>query len=147
MDTFSWISEQSNRFTELRRRLIEADPEIDERTLADTLEGATNFKDAIACIIRSALNDESLADALAVRLAQMRERLDRIETTADRKRQVALAAMEQADIDKLLEPDFTVSVRTAPPAVVITNEHTIPEEFWIAQPAKLDKRAILDALR
>src|SRR5215213_3911323 len=141
------LTAEANRFTELRRRLIEADPEIDERTLADTLEGATNLKEAIGCVIRSALNDESLAEALAVRLAQMRERLDRIETTADRKRQVALAAMEQADIDKLLEPDFTVSVRTAPPAVVITNEQTIPEEFWIAQPAKLDKRAILDALR
>src|SRR5829696_2227713 len=100
MGLISVTDAELNRFTELRRRLIEADPEIDERTLADTLEGATNLKEAIGGIIRSALNDESLAEALGVRLVQMRERLDRIETTADRKRQVALAAMEEADIDK-----------------------------------------------
>ena len=33
------VSSEFNRFTELRRRLIEADPEIDESTLLDTLEG------------------------------------------------------------------------------------------------------------
>lgn len=99
------------RFTELRRRLLEADPEIDERTLADTLEGATNLREAIACVVRSALDDEALANGLKLRLENMGERLERIETTAAKKRQVALAAMEEADIEKILEPDFTVSIR------------------------------------
>ncbi len=34
--------------------------------------------------------------------------MDRIGATAVRKRQVALAAMEEAGIDKILEPDFKV---------------------------------------
>ena len=101
------------RFTELRRRLIEADPDLDERTLFDTLEGATNLKEAIGCVVRSALDDEALVDGLKLRLDNMKERLDRIEATAAKKRQVALAAMEEADIDKILEPDFTVSLRAA----------------------------------
>ena len=48
------------RFAELRRRLIEADPQIDETTLLDTLEGATNLHEAIGEVIRAALEDEAL---------------------------------------------------------------------------------------
>ena len=142
-----FVSNEFNRFTELRRRLLEADPEIDERTLFDTLEGATNLKEAIACVVRSALDDEALADGLKLRLENMKERLERIEATAVKKRLVALAAMEDADIEKILEPDFTVSIRAAPPSVIITSEPDIPEEFWVPQPPKLDKRRILEVLK
>ena len=141
------IEVEVNRFAELRRRLVEADPDIDERTLADTLEGATSLKEAIGRIIRSALEDEHLAEALKSRLEQMRERLARIEATAENKRQVALAAMEEADLEKILEPDFTVSLRAAPPGVVIVNAQDIPEWFWIPQSPKLDKRRILETLK
>jgi hypothetical protein len=136
-----------NRFTELRRRLIGADPDIDERTLFDTVEGATNLKEAIGCVIRSALDDDALAQGLRQRLEEMKGRLERIESTAEKKRQVALAAMEEADIVKILEPDFTASIRPVPPSLVVTNEPDIPEQFWVPQPPKLDRRAVLEALK
>jgi hypothetical protein len=141
------LDAEITRFTELRRRLIEADPEIDERTLFDTLEGSTNLKEAIGEVIRSALDDEALAAGLRLRLERMNERLKRIEETTAKKRQIALSVMEEADIDKLLEPDFTVCIRPAPPSVVITSEADIPEQFWLPQPSKLDRRAILEALK
>jgi hypothetical protein len=144
---FQQVDVEITRFAELRRRLLEADPDIDERTLFDTLEGATNLKEAIGAVIRSALDDESLAGALKTRMNEMHERLKRIEETAEKKRQLALAAMEEADIEKILEPDFTVSLRAVSPGVVITSEQGIPEWFWIPQPAKLDKRALLEALK
>jgi hypothetical protein len=147
MDDPYQIDSELSRFIELRRRLQEADPEIDERTLSDSLEGATNLKEAIAWAIRSALDDEALANGLKLRLEAMRERLARIEATATKKREVALAAMEEADIRNLLEPDFTASVRVAPSSVIITSEDVIPEEFWVPQPPKLDKRRILEALK
>ncbi len=135
------------RFTELRRRLIEADPEIDETTLLDTLEGATNLHEALGEVIRSALDDEALADSLKFRLEAMRGRLERIETSSAKKREVALVIMEEAGIEKILEPDFTISVRVQPPGLLVTNEADIPEWFWIPQPAKLDRRKILDTLK
>jgi hypothetical protein len=136
-----------NRYTELRRRLLEADPEIDNRTLADTLEGATDLREVIASVIRSALDDDALAKALEDRVVQMKARLTRLEATAEKKREFALAAMEEADIEKILEPDFTVSIRAVAPGVVVTNQAVIPEWFWIPQPAKLDKRLLLETLR
>ena len=72
------LSIEFNRCTELRRRLIEADPEIDETTLLDTLEGATNLHEAIGEVVRSALDDETLADGLKLRLEAMRGRLEKI---------------------------------------------------------------------
>jgi hypothetical protein len=136
-----------NRFSELRRRLIEADPEIDERTLVDTLEGATNLRDAIAEVIRSALTDEALASGLRARLDNMKARLARFEHTAELKRKAALEAMESADLLQLVEPDFTVSLRTLPPSVVIISETEIPDAYLVPQPSKLDRRAIHDALQ
>ena len=114
MGTFA-IETEFTRFSELRRRLIEADPEIDETTLLDTLEGATNLHEAIGEVVRAALDEEALADGLKGRLDDMRLRLERIETASAKKRQVALDVMEEAGIEKILAPDFTVSLRTAPP--------------------------------
>lgn len=140
------INEHS-RYAELRRRLIEADPEIDETTLLDTLEGATNLQEAIGEVIRAALEEEALADSLRSRMASMRERLERIEASSARKRDVAQAVMEDAGIEKILEPDFTVSLRVSPPAVAVVNEAEIPEPYWIPQPPKLDRKGILDTLK
>ena len=133
-------------FTELRRRLAELHPDLDQQTLNDTLEGATNFKEALASLIRSALEDECLANALRDRMTDMRTRLSRHEARAASKRQVVVENMEAADIRKLTEPDFTASTRVGPPSVVIDNEHELPIDYLLPQPPKPDKRAILDAL-
>lgn len=141
------LAREFTRFTELRRRLIEADPEIDETTLLDTLEGATNLSEAIGEVLRAALEEEALADSLRARMGVMKERLERIEGASARKRDVAQAVMEDAGIEKILEPDFTVSLRVSPPGVAVVNEAEIPDPFWIPQPPKLDRKGILDALK
>jgi hypothetical protein len=140
------LAHEVSRFAELRRRLVEADPEIDEKTLFDTLEGATNLHEAIAAVIRSALDDEALAKALRTRIEEMRQRLSRIESTAEAKREAALNAMERADMIKLTAPDFTASIRINPPSLLITSEAEIPQDFWVPQPPKLNKKGLLDAI-
>ena len=141
------LVQEHGRYAELRRRLLEADPEIDDTTLLDTLEGATNLNEAIGEVIRAALEEEALADSLRDRMGAMRERLERIETACAKKRDVAQAVMEDAGIEKILEPDFTVSLRVSPPGVALVNEAEIPEPYWIPQPPKLDRKGILDALK
>jgi len=135
------------RFEHLRRHLIETYPDIDDETLFDTLEGATNLNDAVSAIIRSALDDESLAEALKARVDGMRERLSRIQHTASQKRRAALEAMEQVDLKKIVEPDFTISVRLSSPSVVVTCDDEIPDAYKVPQPPNLDRRKILDALK
>ena len=62
------VLRESINYEDLRRRLLDASPDLDERTLLDTLEVATNLQEAIAAVIRSALDDEALAKALRSRI-------------------------------------------------------------------------------
>jgi hypothetical protein len=141
------VPAELTRFTALRRQIIEAIPDIDDETLADTLEGATNLHEAIGALVRSALDDEDMVSALRVRLEAYKQRLDRLGQRIKTKRTLAQTAMEDAGIDKIMEADFTLSLRNAPPSVVITDEAAIPEWLWIPQKPKLDKRGLLDALK
>jgi hypothetical protein len=140
------VLRESINYEDLRRRLLDASPDLDERTLLDTLEGATNLQEAVAAVIRSALDDEAMAKALRSRIDDMRQRLSRIESIAEAKREAALNAMERADMIKLMAPDLTVSIRINPPSLVVTSEAEIPQEFWVPQPPKLNKKGLLDAI-
>ncbi len=137
---------ERTRFTEIRRRLVELHPDLDDQTLNDTLERATNFKEAISSLIRSALDDECLAAALKDRISDMRARLARIEAAAASKRQVVVENMEATELRRLIQPDFTASTRVGPPSVVIENEQELPIDYLLPQPPKPDKRGILEAL-
>ena len=130
----------------LREQLQAEYREADEETLQDTLEGLSSLPDALAAFVRSYLDDLAVVAALGIRIAQMQERMHRIEHRADRKRMTVSSVMERADIKKLAEPDFTASLRAVPPSLLVNDEAQIPEGFWKPQPPKLDKRAVIAAL-
>jgi hypothetical protein len=131
----------------LRERLIAEFPDTDEVTLRDTLEGLSSLPEVLAALLRSYLDDLTLAAALGMRIEQMQERLSRIEHRADKKREWAVRAMEQAHLKRLAEPDFTASLRTVPPSLVVTDEGQIPINFWKPQPPKLDRQGLSTALK
>ena len=131
---------------QLRERLAAAFPDADEDTLRDTLEGLSNLPEMITAVVRSELEDKALAKGLKGRISEMEERLGRFGERADKKREMARESMERADIQKITEPDFTVSLRSVQPPLVIVEEKEIPEEFWRPQPAKLDRQKLRLAL-
>ena len=135
------------RYETTKNRLLTVWPEIDCETLTDTLEGITDLHEMIAAVIRSALVDEALHAGLRFRLDDMKERLSRLELRASKKRQLALEAMTEAGLSKLEQPDFTASARAGSPALVVIAEDRIPEAYWLPQPPKLDRQAILGELK
>lgn len=130
-----------------RQRLLEAYPEEDLEDLSDTLEGLTNLNEMIAAVIRSALLDEALRDGLKQHITALKERLARFDRRATKKRQLALEAMAGAGLRKLQQPDFTASRRTSQPGLLVQDEAAVPTPYWIPQPPKLDRQALLDDLR
>lgn len=131
----------------IRERLKADFPEIDEETLADTLEGETDLNKMLAEIIRSLLDDVSMVAAMKARISDMQERVERINDRARKKRDLVGSVMERADIKKLSEPDMTVSLRVSPPALIITDETIIPDTWWKPQQPKLDKSGITSAIK
>ena len=131
----------------LRQRLIEAFPRIDDETLHDTLEGITTLEDLIAETIRSALIDASFCKGLDQRLGDLKERASRLEHRATKKRQWALEAMSEAGLKKLEQGDFTASVRSGVPGLIVEAESEIPPEYWLPQPPRLARQKVLTALK
>lgn len=130
-----------------RKNLLMELPDLDEETLADTLEGLTDLREMLAELIRSALDDEALVTGLSTRLSDLKSRMERLEIRAKRKRQLALRVMSDAVIPKLTVADFTASLKQGPPTVAVEAEDRIPAAYWRPQPPKLDKQGILAALK
>jgi len=131
----------------VRNSLLADIPDLDSQTLRDTLEGISDLKELISALIRSVLEDEALTDGLSARIQEMKSRLDRLETRARKKRDLALRAMSEGDLPKIVEPDFTASLRVGIATLDIIAEDAIPEAFWKPQPAKLDRAGLIAALK
>ena len=131
----------------LRVQLGEQFPDVDEETLADTVEGMTDLAEMLAAVVRSQLDDLALVSALRARAADMQQRLLRIEQRASKKKELLTSVMERAGLKRLTEPDFTVSLRQTQPPLILVDENEIPSEFWKPQPPKLDRQGLISALR
>jgi Siphovirus Gp157 len=109
-------------YRSIRERVRAEDNHIDEQTLADTIEGLTDLHEILAAIVRAALGDEALATGLKGRIAEMQDRLDRLQDCAAKRRQIVKDVMVELDLKKITAPDFTVSIRPGMPSLFVLDE-------------------------
>jgi Gp157 protein len=131
----------------VRDRLREQDPQIDEQTLADTVEGLTDLHEIITAIIRSALADEALASSLKCRIADMQGRLERLQDRASKRRQIAKDVMVELDLKKITAPDFTVSIRAGLPCLQVLDEAAVPSIYWQPSEPRLNRQKLSSELK
>jgi Gp157 protein len=134
-------------YRSIRDRIKAQDPQIDEQTLADTVEGLTDVHDIVAAIVRAALADEALATGLKTRIAEMQDRLARLQDCAVKRRQIAKDVMVELEIKKITAPDFTVSVRPGMPALLVLDETAVPSIYWQPMPPRLNRQGLLNELK
>ena len=141
------LEHEKAKFKAYRDILASKMRDLDDDTLIDTVDGMTNLSDMLAEIIRSRLDDLSLCDALRARIRDMQDRLGRLSERAERKQRLVAATMDDVGLTKVVEPDFTLSLRAQPPKLILTEESAIPEKFWRPQAPKLERQALLAALK
>lgn len=127
------------------------DLDLDDQTVADTLEGMTGAIEVkavnVACVAR---NLEATAGAIREAEAQMSARRKAIEARADGLRRYLLACMQQTGIQKIESPYFRLAVRDNPAAVDVFDAKQLPAEFMRQPeppPPAPDKSAIKEALK
>lgn len=128
-----------------------ADLDLDEQTLADTLESMAGDLEAkatnTAFVIR---NIEAHAAAIKDAEAQMAARRKAAENRAARLKDYLLANLIVAGVQKVECPYFKLAVRDNPLAVEIYEPGLVPAEYMRQKPPpppEPDKAAIKDALK
>jgi hypothetical protein len=131
----------------IRDRIREQDPQIDEQTLADTVEGLTDLHEILTAVIRAALADQALATGLDGRIGEMQARRDRLQDRATKRRQIAKDVMVELDLKKLAAPDFTASIRPGTPALMVIDEAAVPSIYWEPREPRLNRQGLVTELK
>ena len=131
----------------IRDRIRAQDPQIDEQTLADKVEGLTDLHEIVQAVIRAALSDEALILGLKCRISDMQGRLDRLQDRASKRRQIAKDVMVELDLKKLNAPDFTASIREGIPSLMVINEDAVPSIYWQPSEPRLNRQELAYELK
>lgn len=128
-----------------------SDLDLDEQTIADTLEGLAGALEVkatnVAMFVR---NLESSAVAIKQAEDHMAARRKAMESRAARIKDYLLTNMERTGISKIECPQFKIAVRENPPSVVIDMLQSIPEDYLrqpAPPPAVPDKALIAKAIK
>lgn len=136
---------------ELQRKLEVLN--LDEETIADTLEGESSELEAkitdYGFVIR---NRESFASAIKDEITRLQERLKSEEARVKKIEDWLLYNMQACGITKVECPVFTIQVKTNPQSVDVEDEKQIPAAYMRTPAVKIpeptpDKKLILDALK
>lgn len=119
----------------------------DDDLAADMIEGETGLMEAADAALARIQELAAFEDAIKAQIDDLKARKDRFANQADMIRAALASAMGMADLKKLERPAGTISLRAVPPSAVVLNEAEIPADFWVRQDPKLDKRALLAALK
>ncbi len=143
----SSLSFAAIHYRTIRDRILAQDPELDERTLADTVEGLTDLHEILTAVLRAALEDQAMATGLQGRIDEMEARLGRLKDRAFKRRQIARDVMIELDLKKLAAPDFTAFLRPGMPALVVIDEAAIPSIYWEPREPKLNRQGLAAELK
>lgn len=127
--------------------LIEALQSEDEQLNADMIEGETDFFEAVERALNEIQECEILQAGVADMVKRLTDRASRAKSRADRLRGLIDQAFQMAELKSHVFPCATITTKRIPPKLIVTDEASIPAEFFIPQPPKLDKKALTEAAK
>jgi transcriptional regulator of heat shock response len=129
-------------------QLLELADSLDQETFQDTLSSleeaiedkAENMAKLIKCL-------DSDCKAIKEEEQRLADRRKALENKISSIKEYLQNQMEVAGLNKVKRPTITISIQANPPSVEVMDESLIPSTYMVPQPSKIDKRAILTALK
>jgi hypothetical protein len=131
----------------LKQTLDQLGGDGDDALLMDSIEGETSLLEAIDVLLLAISEASGLAKGANDAAQALAARAQRLEKRAEAARGLIEQALMIAEIDKLERPAATLSLVRRPPKLEVAEEADIPTEFWKLGDPKLDKKALLAALK
>lgn len=119
----------------------------DDELSLTAVEGETSLIEMISAGVDRINEAEAHSQALDYQINALKLRQSRFDKQSERIKAAIHVAMGQAELRRLELPQATLSLRAVQPKVEITDESAIPSKFWKAGEPKLDRKAVLDALK
>lgn len=124
--------------------------DVDAETLAHTLEGLggeiTEKATNVAYYVK---NLESFADQVEEASKKLKVRAERLRKRSQAIRDYLYNNMKGAGVTKIEAPEFTISIKRNPAAVMIAEDAIVPAEYLVTPPPpppRPDKMALKHAL-
>lgn len=132
---------------EIERLLIDY-PELteDETLRADMIDGETDAKAVLSRVVSQMHEAKMMSAAIAKRISDLQPRQVSFDRRADAMRDLAMRIMDAANLRKMMLPEATLSVRTTPPSVVISDESLIPAQYKKTK-MEISRTALREALQ
>jgi hypothetical protein len=131
----------------LKESLRQLGADDDDALLLDSIEGETSLFEAIDKLLLKITEDVAMAKGADAAALAMTARAERFEKRAEASRALIEQALFIAELPKLERPAATLSLVNRPAKVEVAEEADIPAEFWKVGDPKLDKKALLAALK
>lgn len=120
------------------------DLELDQKMIRDTMEGLDfEFEEKAEAYAKVVKTLEMDIAGLDEEIQRMTKKKATIKNNIDRLKRSLEGAMIATGKRKFKTPLFGFGIQKNPPSLNVLDESKIPEEFWIEQQPKLDKKAAL----
>ena len=115
--------------------------------IRDMIEGETSLDTAIESAVMQTSEDMALIAGIDMVMSQMSSRQARIKKRVEITRTIIQAAMETAEKSVMETALCRITLKNTPPKALIVDEALVPSDYWKPQDPRLDKKAVLDALK
>lgn len=117
------------------QRLSASENPDDQELSREMSEANADIMHHLHRAIRAAIESDSMADAAKSRIRDLEERANRFKRRSADLRSLAFSVMDALGMKKIVDAEYTVSIRAGAPRALILDEQKIPDEYW-----KIEKR-------
>lgn len=113
----------------------------------DMIEGETGFFEAVERALDHIRECDTLLAGIADTKKALSDREARVKQRRDRLRGLIEQAFAIAQIKSHTFPCETVTTKAVPPKLIVSDEAEVPSQYFEPQPPKLDRKALLAAVK